>query len=93
MATREMHTVKHLVGRHVRVRPVGDGRKCLLNILWRCPTEKVVWGTGFVIGSRDTATAKWLLANNGTSTLVVDIQISSRILECIDGFLQKLPTI
>lgn len=45
--------------------------------------------TGLVVGSGSTGTAEWLLTNNGTGTLVVDVEVTSGVAELVRGDLES----
>ena len=66
------------------------------------PTHQIDWTARFVIGTTATGTTEWLLANNSTSWLVVDVIISRTIAQrfrcgfniglliCEDGSSQRI---
>lgn len=64
---------------HVGIFPICERNKCFFDVLWRSPSEQILRCASFVVCARKSGTAEWLLTNNGTSTLIIDIKISRRV--------------
>lgn len=63
----------------------------LFDVLRRDPSKEVMRRAGLVVGTGHSSTTKRLLANNGSGTFVVDIQIAGRVLQTINGLLEEFP--
>ena len=80
-----------LLGRHVGVGPIVNWHVGLLDVLGRDPAEQVMRRSGFVVCTRHASTSKGLLTHDGTSALIIDVQIAGRILETIHRLFKEFP--
>lgn len=64
---------------------MGNGQHGFLNGAHGNPTQQVEFGTSLIIGATSTSTTKWLLTNNGTCALIVNVNITSTVAKHVEG--------
>src|SRR6056297_3260521 len=73
---------------HIWVGPVERSSEGLFHGSHGNPSIEVCDASGFVVRTRLTASAKWLLIYNGSGRLVVDIKVAGRLFQAVGYLVQ-----